>query len=165
MGYDVNIQRLGINAVIDLQGEAQAIADWVKGGLPPFPDQPNTFSEQYDLALCWIAPERWLLRTALDNETRLLEMLQPTAAPIDISIVQVSDTLCFFAITGADAGDIISSACPLDHHPAAFPANGVSYTNLFGIKGLLMRADDGFEIAVESSYADMLEDYLARANA
>ncbi len=30
MGYDVNIQRLELNAVIDLQGDAKAIAKWVK---------------------------------------------------------------------------------------------------------------------------------------
>lgn len=165
MGYDVNIQRLGIRAVIDLQGEADAIANWIKDDLPLFPEKPNTFTEQDNLTLCWIAPQRWLLRASIDNEARLLELTQPTAAPVDISIVQVSDTLCFFAINGPDAGEIISTACPLDHHPSVFPPNGVSYTNIFGIKGLLMRTESGFDIAVEASYADMIDDYLARANA
>lgn len=165
MGYDVNIQRLGIRAVIDLQGESEAIAKWVKGELPPFPEKPNSFTTQYDLTLCWIAPQRWLLHSSIDNEARLLALTQPAEATTDISIVQVSDTLCFFTIKGADAGDILSTACPLDHHPSVFPPNGVSYTSLFGIKGLLMRTQEGFEIAVESSFADMIQDYLIRANA
>ena len=53
----------------------------------------------------------------------------------------------------------------MDHHPSEFPQNGVSYTNIFGIKGLLIRIEAGFEIAVEASYVDMIEDFLTRANA
>jgi sarcosine oxidase subunit gamma len=162
MGYDVQIERLGPSAVIDLQGSGQALADWVKGALPPFPDEPNSASESDGLSLYWIAPERWLLRAAIEDEDRLLQMTQPAAAPAEISIVLVSDTLKFFRIAGADAGEIVSCACSMDHHASVFPRNGVSYTSLFGIKGLLIRIDDGFEIAVESSYADMIADYLAR---
>ena len=165
MGYDVHIHRLELNAVIDLQGEAQAIANWVKGELPPFPEKPNTATKRDGLSLYWIAPERSLLRASIENEDRLLEMTQPQSAPVDISIVLVSDTFRFFELVGPDADEIISTACPLDHHLSVFPQNGVSYTNIFGIKGLLIRIEGGFEIAVEASYADMIEDYLTRANA
>jgi len=165
MAYDVQIHALELNAVIDLQGEAQAIADWVKGDLPPFPEKPNTSSSSGNVDLYWIAPERWLLRSSIENEDQLLEMTKPISAPTNISIVQVSDTLRFFEIVGPDTGEIISIACPMDHHISVFPENGVSYTNIFGIKGLLVRIKDGFEIAVESSYADMIVDYLQRANA
>ena len=165
MGYDVQIHRLELNVVIDLQGKKQAIKKWVKGGLPSFPETPNSASARDGLELYWIAPDRWLLRSAIENEDRMLEMTKPDSAPVGISIVQVSDAFRFFKIVGPDAGEIISTACPLDHHLSVFPANGVSYTNLFGIKGLLIRIEDGFEIAVEASYADMIEDYLTRANA
>lgn len=164
MAYDVNIRRIGSCAVIDLQGDAQAIVDWVGSELPPLPQQPNRFTRSGTLQLCWIGPERWLLRADLDQEQRLLAMTRPGAAPLEISIVQVSDTLCFFELDGAEASDIVSIACPIDHHPAAFPQDGVSYTSIFGVKGLLGRSANGFEIAVESSFADMIEDYLARAN-
>ena len=165
MAYDVRINRHEHNAVVDLQGPMQAIAKWVADDdLPTFPETPNTASESNGLSLYWIAPERWLLRSTLENEDRLLEMTRPGSAPVDVSIVQVSDTLRFFQILGPDAGEIISTACSMDHHISTFPQNGVSYTNLFGIKGLLIRIDGGFEIAVESSYADMIDDYLARAN-
>ena len=165
MAYDVQIQRLDLSAVIDLQGEAEAIAEWVKGDLPTFPQTPNTSSANDRHTIYWIAPERWLLRSAIEREDELLEMTEPGRAPVDISIVQVSDTLKFFQIVGADAGEIVSTACPLDHHISVFPENGVSYTTIFGIKGLLIRVRDGFEIAVESSFADMIMDYLQRANA
>jgi heterotetrameric sarcosine oxidase gamma subunit len=163
MGYDVQIRQLETNAVIDLQGPAPALKKWLKTGLPSFPELPNSASTSDGLSLYWIAPERWLLRSVIDNEDRMLEMTQPASAPIDISVVLVSDTLRFFEIVGPDAGEIISTASSMDHHLSVFPQNGVSYTNIFGIKGLLIRIEEGFEIAVESSFADMIGDYLARA--
>jgi sarcosine oxidase subunit gamma len=165
MGYDVDIERLPPSAVIDLQGEASAVAAWCGDGLPPLPAQANSASAGNGLELYWIGRERWLLRAALDREDELLALTRPDEAPLEISAVQVSDTLQFFALRGADAGDIVSIASPLDHHPSVFPRNGVSYTDLFGIKGLIVRRADGFELGVERSFADMIEDYLARANA
>jgi heterotetrameric sarcosine oxidase gamma subunit len=165
MGYNVKIQRLKLNAMIDLQGDVEAIKNWIKDDLPAFPDRPNTSSTNDILKLYWIGFEHWLLRAEIEHEDRLIEMTNPCAAPIEISIVQVSDTLKFFEVVGPDAAEIISIACPIDHHISVFPENGVSYTNIFGIKGLLIRVNNGFEIAVESSYADLLEDFLQRANA
>jgi sarcosine oxidase subunit gamma len=75
------------------------------------------------------------------------------------------DAFKFFEVVGPDAAEIISIASPIDHHISVFPENGVSYTNIFGIKGLLIRINDGFEIVVESSYADLMQDFLKRANA
>ena len=165
MGYDVDIQPLEISAVIDLQGNADAIADWIGDALPRFPEQANTASEKNGLSLYWIGPDRWLLRADLERETELLELTRPADAPVDLSIVQISDTIQFFAITGNEAGEIISIASSIDHHPTVFPGNGVTYTDVFGIKGLLVRRVDGFDIGVERSYGDMIEDFLARANA
>ena len=113
----------------------------------------------------WLAPERWLLRTDLDREDELLAITNPAEAPTEISVVQVSDTLQVFSITGPEAGEIISIASPLDHHISVFPPTGVTFTDIFGIKGLVIRCENGFEIAVERSYGDMVEDYLTRANA
>ena len=163
MGYDVQIHQPQLNAVLDLQGSIQAIGNWVKSGMPAFPETPNSATTADGLSLYWVAPERFLLRSSIDNEERMLDITQAAAAPTDISVVLVSDSFRFFRIIGADAGDIVSTACSMDHHLSVFPANGVSYTNIFGIKGLLIRIEEGFEIAVESSFADMIADYLARA--
>jgi len=163
MGYDVQIQQPQLNAVVDLQGSPQTIENRVKTGLPPFPETPNSASISDDLSLYWIAPERFLLRSNIENEERMLDITQADSAPADISVVLVSDSFRFFRIIGTDAGEIVSMACSMDHHLSVFPHNGVSYTNIFGIKGLLIRIEEGFEIAVESSFADMIADYLARA--
>jgi len=165
MSYEVKIKRDDLEALVDLQGSSQAIGDWVGAGFPEFPTAANTASVAGELSLYWIAPERWLLRAPIDQETRLIEITRPDTAPLEIGIVLVSDTLRFFHIEGSDAAQIVAIACPLDTHASTFPSNGVSYTEIFGIKGLLVRRDDGFDIAIESSYADMIEDYLQRATA
>ncbi|MCP4768622.1 MAG: sarcosine oxidase subunit gamma [Gammaproteobacteria bacterium] len=165
MSYEVEIKRGELEALVDLQGSSQAIADWVEAGFPKFPTEPNTTSTEGTVSLYWVAPERWLLRAPLTEEDRLIEMTRPDEAPLDISVVLVSDTLSFFHIEGPDAAQIVAIACPLDTHPLSFPPNGASYTEIFGVKGLLARRVDGFDIAIESSFADMIEDYLQRATA
>jgi sarcosine oxidase subunit gamma len=163
MSYEVRIKRGELEALVELQGSAGAISDWVGTGFPEFPKIPNTASTAGELSLYWIAPERWLLRAPLAAEDRLIEMTRPDQAPLEISIVLVSDTLRFFHIEGPDAAQIVAIACPLDTHASTFPPNGVSYTEIFGVKGLLARRNNGFDIATESSFADMIEDYLQRA--
>lgn len=79
--------------------------------------------------------------------------------------MRVSDTLTFFDITGPDAGEIMSIACPLDLHHTVFGDLDVTFTEVFGLKALLLRAIGGFEFAVEQSFGDMIADYLARATA
>lgn len=165
MSYDVRIERSGIHAVIDLQGDPTRIAEWAGDALPEFPLRPNTASCRGEICLFWIAAERWLLHATLDRESELLAIAPPQSAPVDVSAVLVSDTLAFFRIEGRDAQQIVAIASPLDTHASVFGDNAVSYTEAFGLKALLRRIPDGFEIAVESSFADMLGDYLARATA
>jgi len=165
MSYDLHIERGGIRAIIDLQGESARIAEWAGAALPAFPERPNTASCRDGICLFWIAAERWLLHAALEREAELLALAAPQSAPLDISAVLVSDTLTFFTITGRDAAQLIAIASPLDTHPRVFADDAVSYTEAFGLKALLRRIPGGFEIAVESSYADLLADYLARATA
>jgi len=165
MSYEVRIERSGIHAIIDLQGEPERIAAWADDALPEFPQRPNTASGHGDICLFWVAAERWLLHAALEHEAELLAIAPPQTAPVDISAVLVSDTLTFFRIEGQDAAQIVAIASPLDTDASVFADNAVSYTEAFGLKALLRRIPGGFEIAVESSFADLLADYLARASA
>ena len=118
-----------------------------------------------DQELCFIGPGRYLLRADITQEDALIKALRPSKAPAHISIVRVSDTQTFFRITGEDATQIMAIGCPLDTHETSFGADAASYTEFFGIKALVLRCDGGFDVAVEQSFGDMIEDYLARAMA
>ncbi len=162
MAYDVLIEKQGQYAIIDLKGTKQAIDDWKGPHLPAFPTAPNTASRGDGLELFWIGRDHWLLRAPLDREAALLQTFDPTTAPVDISAVLVSDTLAFFSITGPDAEQILSIASSLDTRPQSFAQNGVTYSEAFGLKALIIRCPDGYELAVERSYADMTREYLTR---
>ena len=163
MGYDVDIAQLPITALFDLKGSAKAISGWAPGAFPKFARRPNRLTHGDAGTLCHIGPDHWILRADLDREGDLEAALRPAAAPAQISIVRISDTMAFFRIAGADAGEVMSIGCPMDLHPAVFPKDGVSFTEFFGVRALVMRAQGGFDLGVEQSFAPMIADYLRRA--
>lgn len=163
MSYDVQFSRQPPSALFDLKGSPDRITDWAGEHLPPLPARPNSLTTDGDRSLCFIGHNHWLLHAPLAEEMALSEALKPTAAPEDISIVRVSDTLAFFDVTGPDADQIMAIACPLDLHPSVFAEDSVTYTEIFGQKGLVRRMPDGFTFAVEQSFATLIMDYLNRA--
>ncbi len=163
MAYAAEISRVGAMALFDLKGAQEALADWAGEALPPFPSKANTSVAKGDMDLLSIGRDHWLLRAPLEREAELDSALKLGDAPPEISIVRVSDTHTFFSITGPDAEQIISIASPLDVHISVFPENGATITEAFGLKALTMRQSDGFWLAVEQSFGDMIEDYLNRA--
>jgi sarcosine oxidase, subunit gamma len=163
MSYDVTVARLPISALFDLKGPQAALTGWTKGALPDFPVTANTRSERAGVSLAHIGPDHWLLRADLAREAALTAGLRPEDAPPEISIVMISDSLSFFRITGPDAARVLAIGCPLDLHASVFPANGACFTAFFGLKAFVTRHGDGFDCAVDQSYADMTGDYLTRA--
>ena len=159
MAYDATFERLGIRAVFDLKGDQAAVGAWLAQDGPAFPEAPNTASSDGDLELLWIGPDHWLIRGPLEREDDIFSR----DVPGEISVAHVSDTFASFLITGSDAIEIMSIACPLDLHPGVFPESGATYTEAFGLKALVCRRDNGFELSVERSFGDLLADYLTRA--
>jgi len=162
--YDVTVTRLPLRAVFDLRGPQPALADWCDG-LPDFPAEPNRSTANDRMTLCHIGANRWLLLADLAAETPLLAALRPAEAPPHISIVRISDTLTFFAIAGPDAAEVMAMGCPMDLHPSVFGPDATSFTEVFGLRALVRRSDGGFDVAVDRSYADLIDDYLTRATA
>ena len=167
MGYDVRIRRQKQSTVIDLKGSQKGIRKWIDDPSLGFPSQPNTACASGDTELYWIGIEHYLLRAPIGRERDFLVKVAPQSVPAEISAVLVSDMVAFFEIAGADAREVMAIASPLDLHPGVFPINGVSYTEAFGLKGLIIRRAGkkvglAFELAVESSYADMIQDFLDR---
>lgn len=162
MLYDAQIDRLPPFALFDLKGPSGALTAWAND-LPDLPAEPNTLTRDGEDVLCFTGLNRWLLRANFDRENALEAALRPAEAPPEISIVRVSDTLTFFRITGPDAAQVLSIGCPLNIHPDVFGPVGVSHTEFFGLKALVLRCDDGFDCGVEQSFGNMIADYLSRA--
>jgi len=163
MRYQVTLDNAKSCGVLDLQGSYQALSHWPSATNFTFPELPNTFVTFGPQTLYWVGRQHWLLRTELAQEQSLLALANKPDIPDEVSVVQVSDSLSFLRIRGPDADQVLSIASPLDIHKSVFPENGASYSEAFGIKALVIRCADGFELAVDRSYLDMIEDYLTRA--
>jgi sarcosine oxidase subunit gamma len=167
MIYCVNIERLELFCVFDLKGSRTDITSLLtKLKIVP-PETPNTAAIFGNVALYWIGPQHWILRAPQTEADALtVEFQTSDIKEGNTSIVEVSDMLQFFSIRGADANEVIAVCCTLDAHSTTFPHNAVTYTEIFGTKALLSRdafADgEGFQIAVDRSYADFIDDNLHR---
>jgi heterotetrameric sarcosine oxidase gamma subunit len=165
MGYSANIQRKGAEALFDIKGAQSKVEKYAGASLPTFPKSANTATIKGDVSLLHVGRDHWLVRAPLHQEPALEDALRPAHAPADISVVRISDTLVFFSVTGPDADQVIMIATTLDIHASVFPETGAAFTDIFGLKGLTIWQPDGFMIAVEQSFGDMIEDYLSRAMA
>ena len=151
MAYNVQISGLALTAMFDLKGPQTSVGRWLTAKDPAFPEVPNTASAANELELYWIGKDHWILRAPLEREADILS--RPVAG--DISVVLISDTLSFFRVAGPDAADILAIASPLDTRLNAFPGTGVTFTEAFGLKALVIRRPVGFDLTVERSFADV----------
>ncbi len=164
MSYDATFEKLPINACFDLKGAQGALVEWIdEGVLPDFPAEANRRCRADGVTLDHVGPRNWLLQADIDREGELIAALRPHEAPAEVSIVRISDTMTAFRVTGTDAGHVLAIGCPLDLHETAFPEDAVSFTELFGQKALVRRCAGGFDVSVEQSFGDMMEDCLERA--
>ncbi len=164
MSYDAAFERLPINACFDLKGTESALVEWIGAEvLPDFPAEANCCRKADGVSLEHVGPRHWLLQADIDREDDLNGALRPHEAPAEVSIVRISDTMTTFRITGTDAAHVLAIGCPLDLHEAAFPEDAVSFTEFFGQTALARHCVGGFDVSVEQSFGDMMEDYLKRA--
>ena len=160
MSYQTNIQKQGLSAIFDIKGDMNAVSQRLSLLGLKMPTVANTASARDEQHLCWIGENHWLLLASADQENQLLDSLAPNDPELDCRIVHVSDSYSIFTIVGKQADDIMAIASPLDTRPTKFADNGATYTEFFGIRGLVVRRSDGYIIAVERSYADMITAYV-----
>ena len=160
MGYQATIKKQGLLAIFDIKGDASAVAKRLSKLGFSLPKNKNTAAEKNGQHLCWIGETQWLLLAPAEKEAQLLDSLVPHDPALDCRVVLVSDAYSFFSVRGNQADDILAIASPLDIRRINFPDNAASYTELFGIRGLVLRRQNGYSIAVERSYADMVSVYF-----
>jgi len=114
MAYEVHISIPETRTIIELRGERLTLPH-----LPAWPPRPNSRTTLGAQSLIWTGPESCLLIAPLADEAALEAALAPLANDAT-SITNLSDTLSFFTLTGADAGVAMAIACPLDLHPTVF---------------------------------------------
>jgi heterotetrameric sarcosine oxidase gamma subunit len=160
MGYQATIKKQAMWAIFDIKGNASAVAKRLADIGLSLPSSANTAYAKNGQHLCWIGEDHWLLLAPSEMEFQLLERLDPQNSSLDCRIVHVSDAYTLFKVTGNHADDILAIASPLNTRQQNFPIDGATYTEFFGIRGLVLRWPDGYLTAVERSYADMITTYF-----
>lgn len=161
MAYSVEIRREAVGILYDIRGAAESVARTVGALGLALPTAGNTFAQGGDLDVYWVGAQRWLLRSHGGRE--LVAELSALDRDPQVSVVDVTGAYAMFAITGAEANEIMAQATSLDVHWSVFPPIGATFTEFFGQTGLIARRDGGFLVAVEASYADFIEAFLERA--
>jgi len=160
MAYQATIEKQGLSTIFDIKGDASAVAKRLSQLGLTLPASANMSIEKDGQHLCWIGETHWLLLAPVEKEAQLLDSLAPHDPALDCRIVLVSDVYSFFSVRGDQADDILAIASPLDIRRINFPDNAASHTELFGIRGLVLRRQNGYSVAVERSYADMVSVYF-----
>lgn len=161
--YDIAVEGPTRRAVFALRGPRDRLRAWLAAlPLPPWPERPNTRSRGEGLDLLWTGPDRWLLLAPTEAEDGLEAALRPDETPPDISVALMSDSLAFLTLTGRDAGAAMAIACPLDLHPSVFGPEAATFTDTFGLRGLVLREGDGWVLAVDTSLAAFVGEHLHR---
>ena len=170
MSYRVEVSRRPGCTLFDLRGPAGSADTVFKRLRTAAPVRPNTVRASGTWAVYWTGPRRWLLREDYGLPAGSPGAATPASlagdeAPLDISMVDVSDAYVRFSVAGPDALDVMSQATPLDLDPGTFPDGSASYTEFFGTTTLTecVSAGTSFVVFVERSYADYVEACLRRA--
>ena len=164
MGYQATIKKLGLSTILDIKGDASAASKRISHLGLALPSEANTATQKDGQYLCWIGENHWLLLSPAEKENQLLDLLAPHDPAMDCRIVLVSDAYTFFTVTGNQADEILAIASPLNIWLTNFPENAATYSELFGIRGLIMRRQNGYLIAVERSYTDMIAIYFEKVS-
>lgn len=163
-GVDLAVGLEPLTTAVDLRVDptavdAAALRDAVGGTLPTL---PNTWTVIADGRAIWLGPDEWLLtgdRAAGTWE----EALHAVVDPLGGAVVDVSDQRTGFRLHGAGARELLALGCALDLRPASFPPGSAAQT-LLGQSGVLVTAEsDGFRLAVRTSFAGYVADWLLDA--
>ena len=160
MTYDVKIQRKLLNALFDIKGSLRDVKSHLKEYINSFPIEPNSYISQGNWKILYVGPNHWILMAPIAEEQQLVSSLRPYDCPASISIVLISDTLTFFYIDGPNAFDIMSIASPLNLNIDSFTSETATFSEIFGLKALILHHGDGYQFAVDQSFGNMVSNYL-----
>ncbi len=159
--YNARVTAQPPAALIELHGGAADVEPRLQGlGFEPL--APGRSQRLGRGCLLRLAPALWVLIAAPAEGERCLHELSPMPLAADTLMVDVSDGWAHFAVTGPEAGELMAGATSLDLHPRQFPAEGVTFAEMFGLRALIRRRPDGFDVAVERSHAAYVADWFAR---
>lgn len=129
----------------------------------PLPLPPSSWNGE-DPVFCRIAPNAWLIQSALHDAADLLQAVRKGCGKRSYTIIDVSDAWVTLALEGALAAALLARGCALDLSQAAFGDHACTRTRLAQLPVALRRTGaERFECAVDRSAAQYLHEWLRDA--
>ncbi len=121
-------------------------------------------SQHGDPMAYWIGPEQWLLTSENMPVAEILECIEGALSGQLYAATNMSSGYACFAISGPAARTVLAMGCGVDMHETAF-TTGRCVRTRFAQGPLLIVATGNFDfdLYVDRSYANYLQDWLAAA--
>lgn len=115
-------------------------------------------------AALWLGPDEHLLLGPADKRDMLAAGLESALAGLAHSLVEVSQRQVAWLLSGAHVSELLSTGCPLDLDPAAFPPGMCTRTLLGKAEIVIWRTGaEAFQIEVWRSFAGYVLAWLREA--
>ncbi len=147
-----------MKAVLDCKCSAAEFDRWIRPAFPDTAPSSGGITIVGTTEIIHVGREHWLVCAPLSEEANLIGRFRKLELPDSVSLVEVSDSLRFFSFGGSDLYERLSRMTSLDVRNMHMP--GATLTEAFGLKVLLVRRLDQFELGFDSSYARMIEEVL-----
>lgn len=158
-GGTVVVEHVPFLAQVNLR-LASAMADRVPY---PLPVEPNTAWEDGPRAALWLGPDEWMILGPPHAGREIVAELDAALDGLHRSVVNVSANRVALEISGPGARQLLSKGCSIDLHPRSWTTGMCAQTMLGKAQVLLHERADTTGIAVRTSFADYLVDWLVTA--
>lgn len=146
-----------------LAGQAPKGIGTLKIAGRPVPQAMNTWCGD-DPVICRIAPDTWLLLSALHEAPELLDAVRTACGKRACAITDMSDAYVTLALDGPRAAAVLARGCSIDLAPAAFRPDACARTRLAQLPVVVRRVTvERFECVVDRSAAQYLFDWMQDA--
>ena len=131
----------------------------------PLPENPCRANASGSRAALWLGPDEQLLLGAVEDARFVAASLETALAGIAHSLVDVSQRQVALQLSGSRASEILSTGCPLDLEPGAFPP-GMCTRTLFGKADIIVWRTGAAEYHLEvwRSFAGYILELLQEAS-
>jgi sarcosine oxidase subunit gamma len=114
-----------------------------------------------DRAALWLGPDEQLLIAPIADGQNLQAELGAVLQGLAHSLVDVSQRQSALAVTGPRARDLLSSGCPLDLDPEAFPVHACTRTLFARAEVVLWRPDaEEYHLEIPRSFSGYVLEWL-----
>lgn len=166
-GYQVTTRRLDGIALINLRCDEAVATTIGKATNLDFPTTPFVASINDHLRVVRLAPDQWWIRMPAEVELGVFERLKLVSQQYFAAVTIISDHFQGFTVSGLDTIAILTQATSLDLD--SLPPGSVTRTRFARTGATIFCHDTGpqsapdYDVFVESSYADYVEQWLLTA--